>query len=227
MSGGKLEIFCCFFTTFKSTRSHPADLQFNAKPVVVIAFLAAGLVLERYTAVRHFNLFLAPLAFLGLLYPLLMPVRFEDSGSILLTYPWLGVHVFVTLLGHVGFALSFCGAAAYLLQSRALKRGRLNRFLPALDTASQTVFYAAAAGFFVFTIGLGMGVVWMFGAPGEVLRVLDPKVVLALPTWWLFATYLYLRGVRGRHGSRLKWFVIAGFAIALINYLIVPHQFAT
>ena len=194
--------------------------------VVIIAFLAAGLLLERFTPLRHFTLFLAPLAFLGTLYPLLMPVRFEESGSILLRYPWLGTHVLTTLLGHVGFALSFCGAAAYLLQSRALKRGRLNRFLPALDTASQVAFHAAAGGFFLFSMGLGMGVAWMFGAPGEALRALDPKILLALPTWGLFAAYLYLRGVRGGRGSRLKWLVIAGFAVALVNYLVVPHQFS-
>lgn len=195
--------------------------------LVVIAFLIAGLLLERFAAVRHFNLFMAPVAFLGLLYPLLMPVRFEDSGSILLRYPWLGTHVFVTLLGHVGFALAFCGAIAFLLQGRALKRGRLNRFLPALDSAAQATFYASGGGFFFFTIGLGMGVLWMFGAPGESLRPIDPKILLALPTWVLFAAYLYLRGVRQRHGSRLKWLVIAGFGIALVNYLVVPHQFAS
>jgi len=193
--------------------------------LVVIAFLVAGLLLERFTSVKHFNLFVAPVAFLGLLYPMLMPVRFEDSSSMLLKYPWLGVHVFITLLGHVGFALAFCGACAFLLQSRALKRGRLNRFLPALDTAATATFYAAGGGFFFFTLGLGMGVLWMFGAPGEYLGKGDPKIVLALPTWWGFAGYLYMRGVRKRHGSRLKWLVIIAFAIAVINYLAVPHRF--
>ena len=53
----------------------------------------------------------------------------------------------------------------------------------------------------------------------------DPKIVLALPTWWIFAGYLYMRGVRKRHGSRLKWLVIAGFTIAVVNYVAVPHQF--
>lgn len=194
--------------------------------LVVIAFLVAGLLLERFTALRHFTLFLAPIAFLGLLYPLLMPVRFEDSGSILLRHPWLGVHVFVTLLGHVGFALAFCGAGSYLLQSRALKRGRLNRFLPALDTAAQVTFYASAAGFFFFTIGLGMGVLWLFGGPVELAGRADPKILLAVPTWVLFAAYLYQRGVRHRHGSRMKWLVIVAFSIALLNYLVVRHQFS-
>ncbi|HJP31676.1 MAG TPA: cytochrome c biogenesis protein CcsA [Candidatus Latescibacteria bacterium] len=204
---------------------YPLGNMVSVISLVVITFLVAGLLLERFTSVRHFNLFVAPVAFLGLLYPLLMPVRFVDSGSMLVKYPWLGVHVFITLLGHVGFALAFCGAGAFLLQSRALKRGRLNRFLPALDTSAASTFYAAAGGFFFFSLGLGMGVIWLFGAPGEYLGRGDPKIVLALPTWCGFAWYLYLRGVQRRHGSQLKWLVIIAFVIAVINYIAVPHQF--
>jgi ABC-type uncharacterized transport system permease subunit len=203
----------------------PLGNMISVISLVVVAFLVAGLLLERITSLRHVNLFTAPVAFLGLLYPMLMPVRFEDAGSMLLKYPWLGVHVFITLLGHVGFALAFCGAVAYLLQSRSLKQGRLNSFLPALDTSARATFYSAGAGFFFFTLGLGMGVLWLFGAHSDYLGKGDPKIVLALPTWWLFAGYLYMRGVRGRHGTRLKWMVIAGFSIAVLNYVAVPHRF--
>ena len=194
--------------------------------LIVVAFLIAGLAIERRTSVRNLTLFLAPIAFLGLLYPLLMPVRFEDAGSMLVRYPWLGVHVFVPLLGHVGFALSFLGAGVYLLQRRALKRGRLNHYLPALDSASRVTFYGAGGGFFFFTIGLGMGMIWLFGAPGEFLGRADPKIILAIPTWVGFALYLYARGVRGMHGSKLKWIVIAAFTVAILNYVLVPHQFS-
>ncbi|MEE2832911.1 MAG: hypothetical protein VYD18_11190, partial [Candidatus Latescibacterota bacterium] len=62
-------------------------------------------------------------------------------------------------------------------------------------------------------------------APGEYLGKGDPKIVLALPTWCLFAGYLYLRGVSGRHGSRLTWMVIVAFIIAVLNYMAVPHRF--
>lgn len=193
--------------------------------LVVVAFLVVGLLIELRTSVRNLTLFLAPIAFLGLLYPLLMPVRFEDAGSMLVRYPWLGVHVFITLLGHVGFALSFLGAAVYLLQRRALKRGRLNHYLPALDAASRVAFYSAGGGFFFFTIGLGMGAMWLFGAPGEYLGGTDTKIILAIPTWIGFALYLYARGVRGMHGSRLKWVIIVAFAVAVANYVLVPHRF--
>ena len=77
---------------------------------LVVSLVIASLLAERYLHVRHLGLLSAPLAFLGLLYPLLMPIRFERAESILVEYPFLGVHVVLTLLGHVGFALAFCAA---------------------------------------------------------------------------------------------------------------------
>ena len=70
--------------------------------LLVIALLVAGLLVEHYSRVHHLGLLLSPLAFLGTLYPVLMPVQFEGAESILLRYPWLGVHVFITMLGLAG-----------------------------------------------------------------------------------------------------------------------------
>jgi len=200
----------------------------NLLPVIsllIIAGLIVGLVLERYSRIRRLNLLLAPLAFFGLLYLLLMPVRLEGATSVLLHYPWLGVHVGATLLGNVGFALAFASATIYLVQGRLLKQGRLNSLLPALDTAASATYRFAATGFAFFTLGLGMGILWLFGAPGEYLARSDTKIWMAVPSWVFFATYLYLRGLRGSHGSRLKWLVILGFLTAAANLLVVRHHF--
>jgi len=211
---------------FAFSHQHPLAHMLPMISVLVIAFLAVGLLVEHRTAARHLSLVLAPLASLGLLYPILMPMRFEGAESVLLQYPWLGVHVLVAMLGHVGFALAFCAATCYLVQSRFLKRGRLNRYLPPLDTAGSATLYAAGAGFSFFTLGLAMGAVWLFGAPGELLAKGDLKIWMAVPPWMLFAAYLYLRGLRGRQGSRLKWLVVVGFLLGIANLLGVRHQFA-
>jgi ABC-type uncharacterized transport system permease subunit len=192
---------------------------------LIIALLGAALLVEHYTQVRYLSLLAAPLAFLGLLYPLLMPVRFEGSDYVLVQYPWLGIHVVLTLLGQVGLALAFCTAAAYLMQQHFLKQGRLNHYLPALDTAASATFRFASAGFGLFTLGLGMGVLWFFGAPGEFLQGHDSKIWMALPAWITFAFYLYRRGINHQHGSRLKWLVIVGFVLTLANLVGVRHDF--
>ena len=193
---------------------------------LVIALVVASLLAERYVRVRHIGLLSTPLAFLGLLYPLLLPIRFEAADSLLVQYPFLGVHVVLTLLGHVGFALSFCAAVVYLIQHQALKKSRLNHYLPPLDTSAEAAFRFAGGGFSLFTLGLGMGIIWLFDAPGEHLAGEDTKIWLALPTWLIFAVYLYLRGISRRHNRGLKWLVIAGFLSGLINLLGVRHNFA-
>ena len=193
--------------------------------LLVIVLLLVGLLIERFSRLS-LGLLLSPLALLGLLYPMLMPVRFEEAESILLRYPWLGVHVFISMFGLVGFALAFCTAITYLVQVRFLKRGRLNNYLPALDTSASATYRFAAIGFSVFTLGLGMGLIWLFGAPGEYLQARDTKIWMALPTWLMFAVYLYLCGIGRRHGSRLKWLVIFGFLLALANLFGVRHNFA-
>ena len=193
--------------------------------LVTLALLAAALLGEYFLRARHVSLIAAPLAFFALLYALLMPVRFDTARHILLRHPWLGIHVGFTLLGYIGFAVAFCGAVAYLAQNRALKNGRLNRYLPSLNAAASVTFRFAAGGFWLFTMGLIMGLVWQFTAPDEYLRAQDPKIWIALPIWAAFAVYLYQRGVARRHGSHLKWLVILGFVLALVNLLGVRHQF--
>ncbi len=210
---------------FAVSRQTPMASLLLVVSLVTVSLLVASLLLERLTGVRHLTLVAAPLAFLALLYALIMPMRVENADTLLVRYPWLGIHVLLTLVGDLCFALAFCGALAYLVQTRCLKRGRLNHYLPPLDASAEATWRISAAGFSVYTLGLLMGVIWLFDAPGEYLQPRDGKILLAIPTWIAFAVYLYRRGVNHQHGRRLKWLVIAGFLLALANLLVVRHQF--
>ncbi len=192
---------------------------------LVITILTIGLLVERFTRLRYLVFLATPLAFIALLYPLLMPVEFKESEIILLRFPWLGVHVVLTLVGYVGQALAFCTAITYILQKNKLKRGSLNQYLPALDTASKATFYFASAGFFCFSLGLSMGIIWYFDAPGEFLHGQDLKIWMAIPTWSLFGLYLYRRGIKRDHSGRLKWLIIIGFISAIINLVGIRHDY--
>lgn len=195
--------------------------------LLTIALLAGALLAERFLGIQHLLVVASPLGFVALLYALLMPLRFQDAEYLLIRYPWVGIHVALSLLGYAGFAVAFCGAVAYLAQHRALKQGRLNRYLPSLNAAADLTFHFAAFGFWLFSIGLVMGLIWMFGAPGDYVELRDAKIWAALPIWVIFAVYLYRRAVARQHGRRLKWLVIAGFLLALANLLGVRHQFRT
>ena len=92
----------------------PLSNMLSLVSLLVVVFVIIGFAAERWGRVPNVGLVVAPLAFLSLLYPLLMPVRFEGAQSVLLQFPWLGVHVLVTLLGYVGFALAFCAGLSSL-----------------------------------------------------------------------------------------------------------------
>ena len=155
---------------------------------LVVALVVASLLAERYLHLRHLGLLSAPLAFLGLLYPLLMPIRFEQAESILVEYPFLGVHVVLTLLGHVGFALAFCAAIVYLVQHQALKKGQLNRYLPALDTTGEATFRFAGAGFFPLPAGFMVTKMPAFASTSVVVpssSILGCRALIAAWITWI------------------------------------------
>jgi ABC-type transport system involved in cytochrome c biogenesis permease subunit len=203
----------------------PRATMLELVSLLVLALLGLALLTERFLGARHVPQAAAPVAFLALLYAVLIPVRFDGAEHVLLRYPWLGVHVGFSLLGYLGFAVACCSAVAYLAQNRALKRGHLNRYLPALGTSASITYRFAAIGFWLFTMGLAMGVVWLYGAPGAYLGPRDVKILMAVPIWAVFAMYVYQHAVARRHSSRLKWLVIVGSLLALANLLAVRHQF--
>ena len=224
LAGLLIQIFGMFLHAILSNSSPFSNMLVIVSWLVII-IITIALLVERFTKLRYLVFMVTPLAFVALLYPLLMPVEFRESEIILLRFPWLGAHVVLTLVGYVGQALAFCTATTYILQKNKLKQGSLNQYLPALDTASKATFYFASAGFFCFTLGLSMGIICYFDAPGEFLHGQDLKIWMALPTWMLFGLYLYRRGIRRDHGSKLKWLIILGFLTAITNLVAIRHDY--
>src|SRR5262249_55057145 len=138
----------------------------------------------------------------------------------LLRSPWLSPHVLAVSLGFASFALAFCFAIAYQLESHLLKRKKLKGIfqrLPPLESISTGAHWLAAAGFSMLTLGLLSGMVgaersWHSG------WLLDPKVLTSFFTWLIYAAYLATSGLGGWRGRRTTYFLIAGFIAVLIAY---------
>lgn len=224
ITGLTIQIFGMFLHALLSSSS-PFSNMLVIVSWLVIVILTTALLAEKFTEIRYLIFLVTPLGFVALLYPLLLPVEFKESEMILLRFPWLGAHVTLILFGYVGQALAFCTAITYILQKNKLKRGTLNQYLPALDTAAKATFYFASAGFFCFSLGLSMGLIWYFDAPGEFLHGRDLKIWMAIPTWVLFGIYLYRRGIHHDHSGNLKWLIIIGFLSAMINLVGIRHDY--
>jgi ABC-type transport system involved in cytochrome c biogenesis permease subunit len=173
-----------------------------------------------------------PIAFLAVFTAALLPQAGVPADPILRS-SWLTLHILAVSLGFASFALAFCFALVYQLESYLLKRKQLKgvfRQLPPLDVISTGAHWLAAAGFSTLTLGLLSGTIgaernWQSG------WLMEPKVLTSFITWLIYAAYLVTSGIGGWRGRKTTYFLIAGFIAVLIAYfgvnLVAPgrHQF--
>ena len=82
----------------------------------------------------------------------------------------------------------------------------------------------------LLTLGIVLGLVRLYGggldvSPGAWL--LDPHTLTSFATWGLYAFYLAARLGFGWRGVRLQYVLLAGFALALLVYVLPTstHRF--
>jgi cytochrome c-type biogenesis protein CcsB len=173
-----------------------------------------------------------PIAFLAVFTAAFLPGEGVPADPILRS-GWLSLHILAVSLGFASFALAFCLAVVYQLESGLLKRKQLRgvfRQLPPLDTLSTAAHWLAATGFSILTLGLLSGMIgaernWQSG------WLLEPKVLTSFIAWLIYAAYLITSGIGGWRGRKTTYFLIAGFIAVLIAYfgvnLVAPgrHQY--
>jgi ABC-type uncharacterized transport system permease subunit len=134
--------------------------------------------------------------------------------------PLMRPHVMALLLGFAAFALAFCLAVLYLIQSRLLKskqmRGMFSQ-LPPLESVATAAHWLAAIGFSMLTLGIVTGALAAPEAWGG-RWYLDPRTLTSLVAWAIYAAYLGAILFLGWRGRRTTYFLIAGFLVVLIAF---------
>jgi cytochrome c-type biogenesis protein CcsB len=125
---------------------------------------------------------------------------------------WLLVHVVTAFLGYASFALAFGSAILYLLQERWPRPS-----LPPAGLLDRTIYRTTILGFLLLTIGILTGAVWAESAWGRYWSW-DPKETWSLITWFIYATLLHARLLKGWQGRRIAWLAVAGFMAVLFTY---------
>lgn len=178
-----------------------------------------------------------PLAFIALFY-----AEMQTPGSAVQAPPatrLLSPHVMVLLLGFAAFALAFCLAVLYLVQSRLLKtkqvRGVFKR-LPPLESVNNAAHWLAVVGFSMLTLGIitgAMAAPQTWGAQWYFHPRALPSLVTSIVAWIIYASYLGTRLLLGWRGRKTTYFLIAGFVMVLVAFFAtlarpktVPHQHA-
>jgi cytochrome c-type biogenesis protein CcsB len=183
------------------------------------------LVIERKYEIRTIGAFSAPLAFLALAYASLSPNISDRIQPLLpaLKSNWLIAHVVTCFIGYAAFAIAFGISLMYMLKQRDAGGGSnwIAR-LPEPGILDELTHQLVMFGFLFLTAGIITGAVWANSAWGRYWGW-DPKETWSLITWFVYATLLHARLMRGWRGKRIAVISIIGFAAVMFTYFGVNY----
>jgi cytochrome c-type biogenesis protein CcsB len=170
--------------------------------------------------IRILGTFVSPLAVVFMLLSSAIPGRVIPNSQLFKSF-WLTLHVATMFIGMAIFALAFCAGIMYLLQERQIKSknfGLLYRRLPSLEVLDSLNYVCLTFGFPLITIGLISGFVYA-GAVWQSYWHWDPKEILSVVTWLIYAVLLHERLAVGWRGRRAAIMAIVGFSIILVTFV--------
>jgi ABC-type transport system involved in cytochrome c biogenesis permease subunit len=215
-----------------------APLAGQGQAVSVFVWLAAlsYLYVELTTDERTMGLFIITLLAVLFIVPLTSPDPTERPA--VLDSPLFVAHVITVLFAYASFALACVVSVTYLLLFRELKRKQPGLFfarLPPLRALDLMNIRAVTIAMFFFTVSLLIGVIWIgearVYAPNDArlaqMSLGDPKILIAVISWLLYAFQIFARQVIGWGGRRAAWLSVLGFASILVNLLPVGYFVTT
>jgi cytochrome c-type biogenesis protein CcsB len=178
------------------------------------------LFIERRYGNRVIGAFTMPLAFLAMAYASLSPNISDRIQPLLpaLKSNWLIAHVITCFIGYAAFAVAFGLSIMYLIRQREpdSKGSLLDRF-PKPNVIDDLTHQMIMFGFLFLSVGIISGAVWANSAWGRYWGW-DPKETWSLITWFIYATLLHAKLMRGWQGRRIAYLSVIGFAAVLFTY---------
>ncbi|MFZ7126037.1 MAG: c-type cytochrome biogenesis protein CcsB [Desulfobacterales bacterium] len=179
------------------------------------------LVVERKYQNQVIGAFTTPLTCLALAYASLSPNISDRIQPLIpaLKSNWLIAHVITCFIGYAAFAIAFGISVMYLAGHRreAGAGGVLIDRFPAQPVLDELTHQLVMFGFLFLSAGIITGSVWANSAWGRYWGW-DPKETWSLITWFIYATLLHARFMRGWHGQRIAVLSIVGFLAVLFTY---------
>jgi cytochrome c-type biogenesis protein CcsB len=166
-----------------------------------------------------------PLAFFAMAYASLSQNMNDQIQPLIpaLKSNWLIVHVMTCFVGYSAFAIAFGISCMYLFKQREKEGGsKIFANFPKLTILDELNHQLILFGFLFLTAGIITGAVWANSAWGRYWGW-DPKETWSLITWFIYATLLHARLMRGWQGKRIAYLSIIGFAAVLFTYFGVNY----
>ena len=190
---------------------HEAMSFFSWTLVLVVLFV------EFRHRIHVLGSFILPLALVSLLSAAALPKEMPTLEPVLKTV-W--VHVTLSMLGTVGFAVAFVAGIMYLIQDGLLKSKRFNVLyakLPPLDFLDRLNEKSIVVGFPLLTLGIITGALSAEFARGSYLNW-NPEQTWALVTWVFYFAVLLGRLTIGWRAKRAAYLTIIGFAGVILTF---------
>ncbi|MEC4681131.1 MAG: cytochrome c biogenesis protein CcsA [Nitrospirota bacterium] len=181
---------------------------------LVLVFLIVGL----QRGLQVLGAFILPLAFLSLVSATLAPVEADAMAPV---FQAVWIHVTLSILGTIGFAVAFVAGLMYLMQERLLKSKQFNVLyykLPPLDFLDALNQRSILFGFPLLTLGILTGAVSAQLTIGSYLNW-NPEQVWALITWVFYFVVLMGRVTVGWRAKRAAYLTIVGFAGVILTFV--------
>ena len=183
------------------------------------------LVLEKKYKLKTIGAFATPIAFFVMAYASFSPNIGSKIQPLMpaLKSNWLIAHVVTCFIGYAAFAIAFGIALMFVTVSfgNSSDRGVVSR-LPEKVVLDELMHKMVMFGFLFLTAGIITGAVWANSAWGRFWGW-DPKETWSLVTWFIYATLLHVRFIRGWRGMRIAVFTVIGFAAVLFTYFGVNY----
>ena len=183
------------------------------------------LVIEKKYENRIIGAFTMPLAFLAMAYASMSPNISDRIQPLLpaLKSNWLIAHVIACFIGYAAFAIAFGISWMYLFKQRDTEvKSNLLAHFPNTKILEELNHQMIMFGFLFLTTGIITGAVWANSAWGRYWGW-DPKETWSLITWFIYATLLHARMMRGWGGKRIAYLSIIGFVAVLFTYFGVNY----
>ncbi|TAJ22674.1 MAG: c-type cytochrome biogenesis protein CcsB [Nitrospirae bacterium] len=182
------------------------------------ALVLVFLIVEVRHRIPVLGSFILPLALISLISAAALPKEVPTLEPVLKTV-WL--HVTLSVLGTVGFAVAFVAGLMYLIQDGLLKSKRFNVLyakLPPLDFLDHLNQQSIVLGFPLLTLGIITGALSAEFARGSYLNW-NPEQLWALVTWVFYFVVLLGRLTVGWRAKRAAYLTIIGFAGVILTFI--------
>ena len=164
---------------------------------------------------ENLSLVFLPAAAICLLLELLLPGErlLVDSAVI-----GLDIHILLSITAYSLLAMASVQAIVLAIQERQLHNKhplRVMRMFPPLQTMEELLVQLLAIGFFLLSLSLATGLMFVHDIFGQHL---SHKIFWAVLAWFIFGLLLLGRWARGWRGKILIGWTLGGFTFLVLSY---------